>query len=189
MTVVTVTVADSTPRPTKWEMPSNYEGLRSPIPRGLLTFRGTSAIATLGAGDETSYTVIATLPGGFAYLPKALVLNFTSDDLVAQFNSLAFAFYGGSPTRPVLNMVSPGVLVDRAVTGIQVWTPEAASSKQFINPATPGSSLGLRASDMSAGGSTAGDMSYFMEFYVFDVDQIDKWEVNTPIPTIGHTVF
>lgn len=189
MTVIAVTVTDATPVPTKWEMPLNYVGLRSPIPRGLLTYRGTSAIALLGAGDETAYRLNLEFPVGFFYLPKVLQLRYKSDDLVAQFNDRALGNYGGSGVQANFNMVSPGIVISLAVTGIQVWTPALATPKLFIQGRAGSTGQTFFASDMSSGGSTAGDMQYFMQYYVFDVDQVDKWEPNTPIPVISHTSF
>lgn len=188
MAVVTVTVTDAAPIATKWEMPGNYEGLRSPIPRGLISYYGTDAIATLSAGDETAYKLTLTMPPGFAYLLKAIMLRFQSDDLVANFGLRGLMSYGrsGEPQSPAFTLVSPGEIIVLAVQSNIIWAPVATTSKLMMLGADV---LELRLSDMDAGGSTAGDIKYFAQFYVFDVDQVDKWEVNTPIPVISHTSF
>lgn len=188
MAVVTVTVADSAPIATKWEMPGNYEGLRSPIPRGLVTFSGADAIATLSAGDETAYALTLTMPPGFAYLMKVLHVRFNSADLVANFGLIGHGEYVRSvdPVNCAFNLVSPGEAINAAVIATLKWGPGATTPKLVL---LGGDTTSVRLSDMDAGGSSAGTMAYYIQFYVFDVDQVDKWEVNTPIPTISHTAF
>lgn len=187
MAVVSVSVQDSIPLPTKWEMPTSQESLRTPIPRGVVTFSSSDPIATLSAGDETAYSVQCTMPGGFAYLPKVINLRFSSDDLVANFNLNAFGFYTRADGPVTFFWSLEGLLViDSAVEANIVWQPLPVTPKLYL---LPGEQLTLRAADMDAGGSTAGDMFYFIELYVFDIDQIDKWATNTPIPIISHTSF
>lgn len=188
MAVIPIDIVDSTPYARKWEMPQNYEGLRSPIPRGFITFSGSDPVATLGAGDETSYKLKVVMPEGFAYLPKVMHLRFVSDDLVAQFGNEGFAIYIRAEDTILcqFSIQSPGKTINQAVTGEQEYGPLATTPKLLL---AGGDSIAFRLSDMSAGGSTAGDMLYFIQLYVFDVDQVDKWEVNTPIPTISHTAF
>lgn len=188
MAVVTVSVADSAPFAQKWEMPNNYEGIRSPIPRGLITFTGTDAIATLSAGDETSYQLLLTMPPGFAYLLRLLHVRFVSDNLVANFGLFGHTFYSRTvdPINNQFSIVAPGVAINNAVVGQILWAPVATAPKLMLRG---GDQMGIRLSDMDAGGSTAGDMLYFHQFYIFDIDQIDKWEVNTPIPVISHSSF
>lgn len=191
MAIVTVSVSDSAPFATKWTMPGNYEGLRSPIPRGLITFAGDDAIALLGAGDETNYELALVMPAGYAYLPKTIQLSYESDDLVANFGLVGFGRYvifatAGARKPPLFNIVSPGEVINGAAEAGRIWTPERAVPKLSM---LEGDQLQLRVQDMTTGGSTAGDMNYFVQMYVFDRDQVDKWEVNTPIPTISHTAF
>lgn len=188
MAVVPVAITDSLPDAKKWEMPTTYDGLRSPIPRGLITFSGSDPIATLGAGDETAYTLTTVMPPGFVYLPRIMHVRFTSDDLVAQFGVNAFGVYvrNEDTINCKFNMQSPGVVINNAVVGELLYHPLPVTPKILLAGAD---SIQFRLSDMSAGGSTAGDMIYFVQLYVFDVDQVSKWEVNTPIPTISHTSF
>lgn len=187
MAVVTVSITDTVPVPTKWEMPPNYQGLRSPIPRGLVTFRGSDAIAVLASGDETAYSLTCVMPGGFSYLPRIFNQQFRSSGLDANFGLVGLGLYNiGGANAPKFPMVSPGVTTDLAVVEEIQWLP----SKETMKVQIPGGqSMVFRFSDMDAAGSLGGNMVYYHEFYVFDVDQIDKWEVNTPIPVISHTSF
>lgn len=188
MAIVTVSIADALPIATKWEMPANYEGIRSPIPRGIVTYSGTNPIATLSAGDETSYKLTLTMPPGFAYLLKTLHMRFISDDLVNNFNNIAQGFYGRAvdPIDTEFVIQTPGEAIIGAVVAFKLYGPIATTPKLLL---LGDDTIGCRLADMDAGGSTAGDVLYYWQFYVFDVDQVDKWEVNTPIPTISHTSF
>jgi len=191
MAVVTVAVVDSAPFATKWEMPNNYQGIRSPIPRGLITYQGSDAIATLSAGDETSYQLSTVMPPGFAYLPRNISLHFQSDDLVNNFGLNGLMIYNfvgqlSNARRPTYNLTSSGEAIGLAVIARKVWVPGTGTGKLLL---TGGDSIVFQLSDMDSGGSTAGSLAYYIEYYVFDIDQVDKWEVNTPIPVIAHTSF
>lgn len=188
MAVVSVSVLDAQPSATKWAMPNNYQGIRSPIPRGTITYRGTDAIATLSAGDETAYSLALTLPPGFAYLLKVCSLRFKSDSLVANFGLVGFSSYTRAldPISCQFSLISPGEAINNAVVAEIMWAPVATAPKLLLGGLDVQT---FRVSDMDAGGSAAGDMLYYMQYYVFDVDQVDKWEVNTPIPIISHTSF
>lgn len=192
MAIITVTVTDTEPVPTAWELPESPEQIRSAIPRGLITFRGTSAIAALDAANQTSYVLSLTMPGGAAYLLKSIMLRFQSDDLTNDFNNLGLGLWVG-PSFPVggvevpgFAVIAAGELINAAALSNKVWVPGPITTKRTL---ITDDILAIHLADMSADASTAGDMSYWIEFYVFQVDQIDKWEVNTPIPVISHTSF
>lgn len=198
MAIITVTQTDLTPTPTSWEMPESYQALRSPVPRGLIIFAGTIAIPTLVGGNQTNYSLTLTLPTGFAYLPKNFQLAYVSSTLEVTFDVLGNGLYNrishpggagvGEPGATSFNMISPGVQNVAAATGVQVWFADARTPKLLLQGLD---TMGFLVTDMdtAADGSVSGTMRHWMEYYVFDVDQVDKWEVNTPIPTISHTGF
>lgn len=188
MTIITVAITDTTPLGIKWDMPGNYQGLRSPIPRGIIQYSGTDAIAVLGTGDQTNYTLSLVMPTGYAYLPKNLMVEYVSDDLTNDFNNngLGLLFGHWPIIGPQFNMVSPGEAINNAAQAFRIWTPAQGTPKVV---AVGTESYNFRMADMSTDASTAGDMRYFCEFYVFDVDQVSRWEVNTPIPVISHVSF
>lgn len=192
MTVITVAATDDTPVPVRWESPNDYSGARSPIPSGLLIFAGDDAIAILGAGDETAYSLTITMPNGHAYLPRNLQHRFGSADLVNNFGDNGSVIYGLA-NPPMLsgldarfNYISPGEYIVSAVVAERIWVPGLGAQKLLLRG---GDTMVFVLSDMASGGSTAGTMRYWLEFYQFNVDQVDKWEVNTPTPVISHTSF
>lgn len=188
MAVVTVVIADSQPIPIAWELPPGPIALRSPIPRGLLVYEGTAEIAIKGTSDQTSIIITTTVPSGFAYLPRNVMVQIESDDLVNDFNVDAIGFTQMARFSQVarFNMTSPGEAINGGTTAGKIYAPGRGAQKLIL---LDGDSMSFRFTDMSADASPAGDVRYFVEFYVFDVDQIDKWEINTPIPTISHTSF
>jgi len=192
MTVVQVPIADALPVPRRWEMPSSPVALRSPVPQGVISYSTETAIAAKTNTDQTLINLVLTLPSGFAYLPRIIQATYQSDDLSNDFNNIANCFYNVAGVeagigRPQMNLVSPGEHIFSAGTrAAKLWTPENAAPKLVL---AGGDELTIVLADMSADSSAAGDFSYFVQFYVFDVDQVDKWEVNAPIPVISHTAF
>lgn len=197
MAIITVTVADAEPTPTRWAMPPDPSVQRSPIPQGTITYSGEDAIATLAGGNQTSYGLNLTMPTGFAYLPRVVLVRFASDDITESWDATGEVLYtltsagqaaGGTFGSVFHAMLSPGAFVRSAAKASRLWVPAAGSPKLMLQGADV-YGIALTDMDSGAGGSTAGDISYWVQFYVFNIDQIDKWEVNTPIPVISHVAF
>lgn len=197
MAIVTVTVADLTPFPTQWAIDPAGPQQRSPIPRGVITFTGAAEIAAKGAGDETSYILNLTMPLGFSYLPRRGHCGFRSDDLVESWENNGAGQYNrsismkapdalGSRGRTAFQMQSNGQAVIVAALAQRIWVPGVGAPKLLLGG---GDVFSVFLSDMTAGATIAGDMEHQWEFYVFDSDQVDKWQVNTPIPIINHASF
>lgn len=190
MTVITLPVADALPKPVRWERPPTVDTLRSPIPQGLLRFEGTAAVALKIAGNQTCIDLTMTMPTGFAYLMRNLQVLFTSDDLTNQYDNNGLGLYTGInflTNLPHWNLTTPGEFINFACTrAARLWQPAPLTPKLLL---VSGGTVIVRVNDMHADESPAGDFTYYAEFYIFDVDQIDKWEVNTPIPVISHTSF
>jgi len=197
MAIIAVAATNLLPFPQAWELPPGPVALRSPIPRGLVTFAGIDAIAALVGGNQTNYGLKLTMPPGFAYLPRTILIRYSSDDTDISYDAEGLAFLtvanaGGSdigePGAISHGLTSPGVFTRAAVSGSRIWTPSDGSPKIMLQGGDTFEAL-LTDMDVAADGATAGDMSYWCQYYVFDVDQIDKWEVNSPIPVISHVSF
>lgn len=191
MAVVPVAINDAAPRGQQWSLEAGSAQQRSPIPRGLLVFSGTAAVALKDAANVTSVVLTLTMPTGGAFLPRNFNWRFQSDDLTNDFNVRGHAFYTRAApidngAAPLFTMLSPGGYIVVGTIGALNWVPAPGSPKLML---AGGDTMTFSAQDQSSDASTAGDISYWMEFYVFDQDQIDKWQVNTPIPTISHTSF
>lgn len=197
MAIITVSVADGDPAPRRWVMPPSTIATRSPVPQGLITFSGIDAIATLAAGNQTFYSLILTMPAGFAYLPRTVLLRYTSDSTVQTWDDTGLAFIRidssgaaslGQAGAISHGLSSPGVWNGGAANASRIWTPSDGSPKLVLKGGDR-TNFELTDMDAGAGGQTAGDMSYWIDYYVFGIAQVDNWEVNTPIPVINHTAF
>jgi len=190
MAVISVEI-NSTPTARRWETPQAYVALRSPIPQGLLTYKGVQAIATKLAGNQTAIRLNLLMPSGYAYLVRMIALRFQSDDLVLEYDvngygQWAGAGFLGQVDNPGFNILATGKAFSGAANANIHWQPTPTVPKIVQ---VGGDTMILRVNDMDAGETTSGDFSFWSEFYIFDVDQVDKWEVNTPIPVISHTSF
>lgn len=188
MAVIQVVKTDALPFKKAWAMPPNPDSLRSPIPRGILTFEGSQAIALKAAGNITDFQLITTLPSGFGYISKSVSVKYVSDDLVNQFNvngnSNVTLENGAAVSYP---FTSPGnTLVGIGTRATKIYVPDRGTNKFIL---TPSDVVDWRIQDDHADESPAGDIFYFVEFYQFDIQQITEWEVNTPIPIISHTAY
>lgn len=189
MAIITVVLTDSTPEATRWAMPATEQALRSPVPLGLIRFQATAEIATLVGGNQTSVAFSCAMPAGFAYLVRGVMWRFQSDDLDLSFDPQGRGWYNRvGLTNFDFNISSPGVIDLGAANATRIWTPDQGTPKVLLKG---GDGFNARVQDMdvAADGATAGDVVQVAEFYVFTLDQIDKWEVNTPIPVINHSAF
>lgn len=189
MTVIAIALTDVEPTRKLWETPPDPVALRSPIPMGTIKFQNSGAVAAKGANDETNLSLKLTMPSGYVYLPRFIETRFTSDDLVETYNANAFGHYvfaSGDNSFITFNMTSPGQFIEGAIKAEKIWIPGLGTPKILMRPTD---TLNFGFADMDAGATTAGDLFWAVELYVFNVDQIDKWEVNTPIPIIDHASF
>lgn len=197
MAIISVVVTDAAPVPTRWAMPTSGQTNRSPVPQGLLTYSGKDAIATLAGGNQTSYSLAIQFPAGFAYLPRTILMRYSSDDLDISWDADGFLFadrpsvgasFAGSVAQTAFSCNSNGIWNRAAAFASRVWAPTAGSPKLIFQTGDE-LQVVLADIDVAADGATAGDMTYWIQLYVFNIDQIDNWEVNTPIPVISHTSF
>jgi len=187
MTIIAVTATDSLPTSTLWESPSTYQQLRSPVPKGLLRFDGNIDIPLLGSGDETNLTLSLLVPGGFAYLLRNFMMRISSDNLTNTFEVIGTGRYDRNGSEKVwFEVNSSGNFSNLAVKAQKIYVPAARTPKLLL---TEPDGMTYRFADMASGGSAAGDAHWYTEFYIFELDQIDKWQVNSPLPVISHTSF
>lgn len=190
MAVVPVFTTDATPDVSRWEMPANPDSLRSPIPRGIIKYDGTAAIPLKGAGDLTDFKLIITLPDGFAYLMKSAAIKMVSDDLTAQFNLF------GSMTVNINKSAAAAVsypfnahgntIFGSGTRAGTIFTPVVGTAKFIL---MSDDVLDFRLQDDHADETPAGDAFWHIELFQYDVDQVLKYEVNTPIPVISQASF
>lgn len=190
MAIVPIAITDSEPLPVAWSTPPTISQINSAIPLGLVIFNGKAAIALKGSGDETNLSLTLTMPQGFSFLMRNCMLAVRADDLVLEFELFGEGLYTrvlpktDDPAR--FNMVCPGKISQSAAKAIQIYSPAPLTPKL---PLRPNDTVVFRLADMDAGATSAGDLFHHVEFYVFAIDQVDRWMVNAPAPVISHTTF
>lgn len=188
MTVINVAATDAGTETLRWEVPVAPILVNSPIPRGLRKYGGVTAIAALGANDETSVKVSLTFPPN-VYLLKNLTIAFWSDDLTTEFSNEGILEYapGGSGQLGVLQdyaLTCNAPFFRGAVRSIQIYRP-LGTIRLWIQ-GNKGDLVDLFLADISGDASTAGDVAWTAEFWEYDVEQCLEWPVNTPNPVLSY---
>lgn len=192
MAVIAIALTDNAPVPIRWELPPGPSQIRSVVPVGLLVFTGSGAVTAKGAGDETNLTIALTMPGGVAFIPRNMMVSVTSADTVNEFelvgtcDIITIPMIPGATQNPRFNMLAPGFNFAAAAVKQIVWVPDRGA----IKPVMPADSIvTFNFADMDAGATSAATARWYTDFYVFELDQIDKWQINTPTPVTFASSF
>lgn len=185
MAVIFVGETDTGFQTNHWQVPPEPALMASPIPRGYRIYRGTLPVLALGAGDETQVDIGMTFPTGYVYLPRQLTIEFISDDLTTEFSNNGQLEYrpgggAGLATTHSYALECPGASFRAAARSVQVYHP-VGTWKHFIRP-EDGDLIHLWLADISGDTSAAGDVLWHAEFLEYDVEQLLRWEVNSPNP-------
>ncbi len=186
MAVISVSVVDPGDEVIQWSIPPEPE--LNHVPRGIRTYRGTAAIAAKGAGDETRVQIRFTFPTSYAYVMKTLGCMFQSDDTVNEFQAaagLAMAPFGGTDHGDMIHGVLTGaeINVNAATVARRMYQPSPGFPRPVLN-ASVGATTFLELADMDAGATTAGDVTWYGEFWVYDLDQVRSYPMHTPNPVV-----
>jgi len=172
-----------------FERPPQNLTLWSTIPRGLqsLTIDGQTLDAK-PVNDIQLLTLTATLPPNFGYVFADMMLSISQD--VADDWDPAFAFnmqnfYIG----PVPLVIGLSATYNAASTSGGFGTVRSAAkidgdfSFPFYGiPTTSGAQINLQATNQAAAVGAAGTVNAYLSFWQFDLEQIRKFPINTPIP-------
>ncbi len=189
MATVTQTVV-STPSYVPYERPPQPLTLWSAIPRGLQSFIVPLTVLDLKAINDTQILVItATLPPNFGYVMNAAAFSITQDravDWTVRCNLNLQNFYR-APVDLSISLASNWVqefsagISDstRHMRVTQAWPtfPIIGSTD------TSGALVVLNARNGTATAASAGTLTAFLSFWQFDLEQIRKFPINSPIPT------
>jgi len=175
MAIVSVTVTDPGTLELWTTIPGPIDQI-SPVPRGLRNYNGTLAIAALGAGDETAVGVTFAFPGAYVYLPRDITINFTSDDTTSEFDDQGVMRVTNRDGNSHYGLHSDGIAHFGATTlAMNVWRP-MGGYRQWMSGSDD--MILLSVQDMSGDASTAGDIRWNANFWVFDVEQVQNFAAN-----------
>lgn len=174
-----------------YERPPQAQTLWSAIPRGLQSF--VAANATLdakGAGDIMLLNLKATLPPNFAYVLADIHCAIAQDeaddwDTVGTLNLQNY--YRAPQSVAMSSTFMFGFEVGTFLNTTRVMTNSERSSKLpafpiIGTPGTSGALINVLLGNGSGNATTAGAVNAFISFWQFDLEQVRKFPINTPIP-------
>jgi len=180
MAIVNVSVTDVGDVEQLWAVPADASLNKTPIPRGIRHYHGQTAIAALGVGDQTAVVISFTFPSKFVYLAKSMTIAFSSDDITSEFDPLGVLNYAqsGSDSPHKYQLKSEGnSSFGTALVAENIYRP-LGTWREWINGPFGGASVSLSISDTSGDASTAGDVFWNGEFWIYDLEQCMNWPVN-----------
>jgi len=173
-----------------YERPPQNLTLWSAIPRGLQSFILDVAVLDLIAvNDDALLNITATLPPNFGYVMHDL--NLTLAQTAA-----------GTQWIPVMNLNLQNFYRAPGVTGLNGnWTQTMRSAAQdsttmsmekiqpwpsfplIGTPSTSGVLINVSTFNNAKVARPAGTINFYISFWQFDLEQIRKFPINSPIPT------
>ncbi len=142
--------------------------------------------------DQIDVFVTATLPEGFAYIPRNFNMEFTGDTASDWDNEIELRMFNHIPGQPlgtseqymgVLGLMTPASgNPSRALRG------DSYILHSFTSPmwATHTGSITFRLhlTNVAAAVAAAGFLITHIEFLEFDLTQAQRYYINTPIPVM-----
>jgi len=174
-----------------FERPPDAETLYSLIPRGIRRFFLATDTTLKAINDVYTLHVTATLPDGFAYVPRSLNVSLAVDRAtdfrafvaIRLFNHIAGQELGTA---------------EWAIADFEFWDPGSTTAARILqNPNlvnfaqpiwalhTGSPTARITMYNTNATAAAAGFVTTHWEFYEYDLTQAQRFWVNTPIPTIG----
>ena len=190
MANVAVTIAME-PTYLPYERPPDPQTLWSAIPRG---FRGLVAeseiLAAKPVNDTETLALTGTLPANFAYIFADISLRLTQNRAFDWHNEYTLNlqnYYQGSVSLSsnwnfTFSNNAGGVAGDTRGAGFQsgysypksiMWAPRG----------TAGILVNITCRNLGANAATAGNISAYINFWEFDLEQARKYPINAPFPT------
>jgi len=186
---IVATAIDMDPTYLAYERPPDIASLWTAIPRGLRGFIVEfGAIDAKPQGDQQTLTLSGTLPANFAYvfseiglsMRQQFVTNWSDSYTLNLQNFFQGGFVGMSLTWDFA-FANVGALADSIGSGqgsldtvprAPMWAPRGTSGIQIV----------ISTFNQNASAATAGNLSAFINFWEFDLEQVRKYPINAPIP-------
>ncbi len=190
MATVTTAIAMSNSY-VPFERPPQNLTLWSAIPRGIQTF--IVATGTLDAkpiNDDQVLSLTAILPPNFGYVFADFALQINQDRALDwdNFASLNLQNFYRAPL--VLSVaLQMTVTLDFPVTGLlgdvrsSAEKPSAFGFPIIGSQGTTGVQVSITAANDNNTAALAGTVNSYVSFWQFDLEQVRKHPINTPIPT------
>lgn len=172
-----------------FERPPQAVSLWTAIPRGLQSFTvNTQAIDAKPLNDIALLTITAQLPPNFGYVFADVALQI-SQDLAVDWDPnyiLNLQSFYRAPQAVSLGLSISAMLPSLAGGfGTVRSTAEKTGAFSFPIVGTKGTSgilINLQATNQAAAATTTGVCDAYISFWQFDLEQIFKYPINSPIP-------
>ncbi len=176
------------------ERPPDAVSDYSPIPRGIRRFFISSAVSAKPVNDTIDLFVTATLPENFAYIITRLNVLLVVDTVLAWEGQITLRMSNHIPGQEV--GTTETLCVGFSFQDLQSTGPFRAlfeNSGAFLQPftspmwATHGGSVTFRMhmGNIAAAVGAAGTIIAHAEFLEYDLNQAQRYWINTPMPTLA----
>ncbi len=165
------------------------------IPRGTALYAGILPVAALVATNQRAVVVNLTFGSSNVFLLKNLTFSYVADTV--EENSFVTAGVGkyhlsildpisSADIGPQFGLESPGsVGVGTTLESTRTWHLVNNWPRTFIHGETGDTmSFHFADPDPGAGGKVAGDLFFFGEFWIYDIEQVKRFPVHNPFPVV-----
>ncbi len=163
---------------TPYQRPPDAAAIRTPIPRGLLSFVVRDAVLALKPiNDDELLTISFSLPGGFGFVLAECHVNIEQDRaqdweefamLLMVGPQVATEGVGYRMAMEMANTANGGVEKDVRTTRVLAGT----LSRVPITPGPAGTFTSWRYQNFAAAAAAAGNVSAAISFWEYDLEQL-----------------
>lgn len=172
-----------------YERPPDIVALWSAIPRGLRGFQvELDAVTAKPVNDTLTLALTGTLPTGFAYVFAEIALSVRGDtmsDWDSEYSLNLQNFHQGSLALAMNWSFDFALMNLDSQTRGQGHTAIDQTPRQpiFAARGASGIAIVINAFNSAAAVAAAGNVSAYITFWEFDLEQIRKYPINAPLPT------
>lgn len=175
-----------------YERPPQPQTLWTAIPRGLTSFQFSGQLDAKGIGDSALLKIVGILPANFGFVMNDLHWNIDVDvaaDWNAKTSLKLRTFYRGETAVGLTGYWGHGTTV--VVKNNTVRSLVASSNTEpwpsfplVSDPGSPGIQWDFQAwNGDTVNAGAIGVLNFWISFWQFDLEQIRKYPINSPLPT------
>ncbi len=174
-----------------YERPPQNQTLWSAIPRGLFSLvQSAVVLTTKPINDDFVLNISGTLPPNYGYVLESLHFSLAqnvaadwADTCLLNIQNF-FRAEGGNGMNA--NIISATAVADRASTTRAITRTETSTPYPTAPMVAPEGSSGVltvfSAYNDQNPASVVGTFNYWLSFWQFDLEQIRKYPINSPLP-------
>jgi len=177
-----------------YERPPQALTLWSAIPRGIFTLSSNAGLTTKPINDDFTVIINGTLPPNYGYVFESIHFSI-QQDVAGSWGATVLLnlqnFFRGLPVGINANLVFPFVNTDRSGTtsciafnsgSSGVGTSDVPTFPLVAPEGTSGVLTSFSGFNNQNPASSGGTLHYWLSFWQFDLEQIRKYPINSPLP-------